>query len=328
MVAVLSGLLTIAFIQGYTAMDWASYFNQFDIVHVLTQKYQEGNTEKPAHNSDPRECLVQDYYRRTDSQGIDLVLIVRLIHMIHAAEPSHGTILIFLPSYEDMTTLKDCLFESCRKDPGWNAGEYPFVIHFFHAHTQTANQRAAFEPLKPNYRKIILAANVSEDCITFPDIVSVVDTGKCKTTEGYSWISKVEAFQRKSRAGRCGPGSCFRLYTSSCYENEMAECLRPEILRSSLLTLCLLCRSLLRNEVLIKEFFELLPTPPESKVVMEAVQKLKLIGALEEDEQLSDLGVHLLDYDIEPQWAKALLYSVVFKCMDPLLTMAAYVSYG
>ena len=312
-------------------MDWASYFNHFDIIHMLNQKSQQGEgggDEFPHNNADPRECLLRDYYRRTDSKGVDLVLIVRLIHMIHAAELSNGTILIFLPTYEDMTMLKDCLFESCRKDPGWNAVENPFVIHFLHAHTQTANQRAAFETLKPNYRKIILAANVGEDCITFQDIVSVVDTGKYKTPGGYSWVSKAEANQRKSRAGRCGPGSCFRLYTSTCYENEMTDFVVPEILRCSLHTLCLQCRSLLKNDVLIEEFFELLPTPPETGATKEAVNTLQLIGALEEDEQLSDLGVHLLEYDVEPQWAKALLYSVVFKCMDPILTIAAYVSYG
>ena len=44
-------------------------------------------------------------------------------------------------------------------------------------------------------------------------------------------ISRASANQRAGRAGRVGPGKCFRLYSQWAFENEMDENTVPEIQR-------------------------------------------------------------------------------------------------
>jgi ATP-dependent RNA helicase DHX8/PRP22 len=47
-------------------------------------------------------------------------------------------------------------------------------------------------------------------------------------------ISQASARQRAGRAGRTGPGKCFRLYTEDAYKNEMLPVTVPEIQRTNL----------------------------------------------------------------------------------------------
>jgi hypothetical protein len=54
----------------------------------------------------------------------------------------------------------------------------------------------------------------------------------------------VQATQRAGRAGRTGPGKCFRLYTAAFYEREMPSASVPEIQRTSLLSAVLYLKSL------------------------------------------------------------------------------------
>lgn len=51
------------------------------------------------------------------------------------------------------------------------------------------------------------------------------------------------------------------------------------------------------------------------------------IDALGNDEELTELGVHLLDLPIEPHLAKMLLYAIVLKCLDPVLTIVSTLTY-
>lgn len=54
----------------------------------------------------------------------------------------------------------------------------------------------------------------------------------------------MQATQRAGRAGRTGPGTCFRLYTAAFYEREMPNTTVPEIQRTSLLSAVLYLKSL------------------------------------------------------------------------------------
>lgn len=63
--------------------------------------------------------------------------------------------------------------------------------------------------------------------------------------------------------------------------------------------------------------------PPSSIAVQSAVQSLQALGALDEDENLTCLGEHLLLISAEPHLAKMLIYATVFKCLDPVLTIVS-----
>jgi HrpA-like RNA helicase len=74
-------------------------------------------------------------------------------------------------------------------------------------------------------RKCIVSTNIAETSITIDGIRFVADSGKvkemsydpiCKMQKLKEfWISKASAEQRKGRAGRTGPGVCYRYALSS-----------------------------------------------------------------------------------------------------------------
>lgn len=101
-------------------------------------------------------------------------------------------------------------------------------------------QAKVFAPTPENHRLIVLATNIAETSITIPGISYVVDTGrqKCRNYNSGTgvasydimWISKASADQRAGRAGRTGPGHCYRMYSSSMYSRHMDDFALPEVL--------------------------------------------------------------------------------------------------
>lgn len=101
-------------------------------------------------------------------------------------------------------------------------------------------QAKVFAPVPENHRLIVVATNIAETSITIPGISYVVDTGrqKCRNYNSGTgvasydimWISKASADQRSGRAGRTGPGHCYRLYSSSLYSRHMDAFALPEVL--------------------------------------------------------------------------------------------------
>ena len=51
------------------------------------------------------------------------------------------------------------------------------------------------------------------------------------------------------------------------------------------------------------------------------------MDALDAFEDLTELGHHLADLPVEPRYGKMVLYSVVLKCLDPVLTIACSLAY-
>jgi len=88
-------------------------------------------------------------------------------------------------------------------------------------------QYRVFEPPKENHRLIVVATNVAETSITIPNIRYVVDSGRSKekvydrrlqlSRFEVKWIAQSSAEQRAGRAGRTGPGHCYRLYSSALF---------------------------------------------------------------------------------------------------------------
>ncbi len=54
---------------------------------------------------------------------------------------------------------------------------------------------------------------------------------------------------------------------------------------------------------------------------------LQQIDALDQYDDLTELGHHLVDLPVEPRYGKMVLYSVVLKCLDPILTIACALAY-
>ena len=74
-------------------------------------------------------------------------------------------------------------------------------------------------------------------------------------------------------------------------------------------------------------FLESAPSPPRSRALENAIELLVDLGALDKDENLTELGHQLIDLPIEPRLGKMVLASVVLKCLDPILTIVCSLSY-
>ncbi|KAJ6325720.1 hypothetical protein OIU76_012747 [Salix suchowensis] len=138
-----------------------------------------------------------------------------------------------------------------------------------------------------------------------------------------SWISKASARQRKGRAGRVQPGECYHLYPRCVYE-AFAEYQLPELLRTPLNSLCLQIKSLQVGS--IGEFLSAALQPPESLAVQNAIGFLKMIGALDEKENLTNLGKYLTMLPVDPKLGKMLIMGAIFHCFDPVLTIVSGLS--
>lgn len=260
-----------------------------------------------------------------DCIGFNLIEAV-LCHMCRKERP--GAVLVFMTGWEDIS----CLREQIKAHPLLGDPNRVLLLTC-HGSMATSEQRQIFERAPPNVRKIVLATNMAEASITINDVVFVVDCGKAKETTYDalnntpcllpSWISKASARQRRGRAGRVQPGECYHLYPRCVYD-AFADYQLPELLRTPLNSLCLQIKSLQIGS--IAEFLSAALQPPEPLAVQNAIDFLKRIGALDENEHLTNLGKYLAMLPVDPKLGKMLIMGAIFRCFDPVLTIVAGLS--
>eukprot|EP01018_Ginkgo_biloba_P010933 Gb_08623 [translate_table: standard] len=260
-----------------------------------------------------------------DCIGFNLIEAI-LCHICRKERP--GAVLVFMTGWDDINSLKDQLMaHPLLGDPN------RVLLLACHGSMASSEQKLIFVKPPPNVRKIVLATNMAETSITINDVVFVVDCGKAKETSYDalnntpcllpSWISQASARQRRGRAGRVQPGECYHLYPRCLYD-AFAEYQLPELLRTPLQSLCLQIKSLKLGSIV--EFLSRALQPPEPLSVQNAVEYLKLIGALDDKENLTNLGHHLSMLPVDPKLGKMLIMGAVFRCLDPILTIAAGLS--
>ncbi|XP_078430848.1 DEA(D/H)-box RNA helicase family protein isoform X2 [Wolffia australiana] len=260
-----------------------------------------------------------------DSMGFNLIEAA-LCHISRKERP--GAVLVFMTGWDDISCLRDQLkAHPLLGDPN------RVLLLTCHGSMAASEQKLIFDKPPPNVRKIVLATNMAEASITINDVVFVVDCGKAKETTYDalnntpcllpSWISRASARQRRGRAGRVQPGECYHLYPRCVYEG-FAEYQLPELLRTPLNSLCLQIKSLQLGTV--GQFLSAALQPPEPLAVQNAVDFLKMIGALNEKEDLTNLGKYLSMLPVDPKLGKMLVMGAVFRCIDPILTIVSGLS--
>ncbi|CAE6510083.1 unnamed protein product [Rhizoctonia solani] len=186
-------------------------------------------------------------------------------------------------------------------------------------------QMKVFEPPPEGARLVVVATNVAETSLTIPGIRYVVDTGRAKerrfdSTSGLqsfdiSWISKASAAQRSGRAGRTGPGHCYRLYSSALYESHFPTHAKPEIERMPVEGVVLQMKSMGIDAVVNFPF----PTPPERESLRRAEVTLAHLGALAGEGkavvvggQVTPLGRAMSLFPVSPRFSKMLVVHSAF----------------
>ncbi|SOV15130.1 pre-mRNA-splicing factor ATP-dependent RNA helicase PRP22, putative [Plasmodium sp. gorilla clade G2] len=241
-----------------------------------------------------------------------------------------GDILVFLTGQDEINTACEILHERMKKLESMSPP--PLIILPIYSSLPSEMQSVIFEPAPPGCRKCILATNIAEASLTIDGIFFVIDPGFCKIKKYDSKrdmdslivapISKANAKQRAGRAGRTGPGKCYRLYTEEAYKNEMSEMSVPEIQRINLGSIVLLLKALGINDFLHFDFMD----SPSVETLIHSLENLYYLGALDDNGYLTKLGKKMANFPMEPNLSKILLTSLNFNCTDDVVTIVSMLS--
>ncbi|KAF4612238.1 hypothetical protein D9613_004210 [Agrocybe pediades] len=266
------------------------------------------------------------YTKEPESDYLDASLIT--VMQIHLSEPP-GDILLFLTGQEEIDTACEILFERM-KALGPKVPE--LIILPIYSALPSEVQSRVFEPTPPGARKVVIATNVAETSLTIPGIYYVIDPGFSKQNAydprlGMDSlvvmpISQAQARQRSGRAGRTGPGKCYRLYTEAAYRNEMLPNSIPDIQRTNLSTTILQLKAMGINDLLSFDFMD----PPPTQTMLTALESLYALSALDDEGLLTRLGRKMADFPMEPPLAKMLIASVELQCSEEILSVVAMLS--
>lgn len=221
--------------------------------------------------------------------------------VLRAAAETKGDILVFLPGVREIKRLEQKIKEKV----------VDFTICTLYGHLSFEEQVRALMPSPSGRRKVILSSPIAETGLTVEGVTAVIDSGLARQSKfsartGMSRletvrISKASAEQRRGRAGRVGPGRCYRLWTEAEHVR-LPDYADEEIMNADLTPLAL-------DLALWGANPDELPwlTPPPSSNYEQARSLLKQIGALDQTGSITEYGRKLGAASIHPRLAHMIL---------------------
>jgi pre-mRNA-splicing factor ATP-dependent RNA helicase DHX38/PRP16 len=246
---------------------------------------------------------------------------------IHLSHPP-GDILIFMTGQEEIECV--CFTLKERLDQLENPPELSILPMY--SQLPADLQAQIFERAADGVRKCIISTNIAETSLTVDGILYVVDCGyvKMKVYNPKMGMDALQVFpcskagvnQRAGRAGRTGPGTCYRLFTEFAYKNELLEANVPEIQRTNLGNVILLLKSLNVDDLLHFDFMD----PPPQDNLLKSMFQLWILGALDNTGNLTQLGRKMVQFPLDPPLAKMLLMGHELGCASEVLTVVSMLS--
>uniref|UniRef100_A0A670INN1 Pre-mRNA-splicing factor ATP-dependent RNA helicase PRP16 n=1 Tax=Podarcis muralis TaxID=64176 RepID=A0A670INN1_PODMU len=239
-----------------------------------------------------------------------------------------GDILIFMPGQEDIEVTSEQIVEHLEELENAPA----LAVLPIYSQLPSDLQAKIFQKAPDGVRKCIVATNIAETSLTVDGIMFVIDSGYCKlkvfnprigmdALQIYP-ISQANANQRSGRAGRTGPGQCFRLYTQSAYKNELLTTTVPEIQRTNLANVVLLLKSLGVQDLLQFHFMD----PPPEDNMLNSMYQLWILGALDNTGGLTSTGRLMVEFPLDPALSKMLIVSCDMGCSSEILLIVSMLS--
>eukprot|EP00794_Sanderia_malayensis_P005629 gene5629-6325_t len=260
------------------------------------------------------------------TERLDPSPYLKIMQLIDKKYPSNerGDLLIFMSGMAEIEVVIEAANEYATKTQKW-------IILPLHSSLSIEDQDKVFDIAPDGVRKCVVSTNIAETSITIDGIRFIVDSGKVKEMnfDGQLkmqrlqefWISQASAEQRKGRAGRTGPGVCFRLYSEDDY-SVFAQYSTPEIHRVPLDNLVLQMASLGLRDATKFPFID----PPAKSSLESAVAFLKQQNALDETGDLTTTGRMLALLPVDVVVGKMLIMGALFDMTDPVLVIAAALS--
>ncbi len=217
-----------------------------------------------------------------------------------ALRETSGDLLVFLPGVGEIRRCADRLADLAAEiDLRPLYGDLPF-----------AEQERAILP--GARRRVVLATNIAETSLTIEGVGTVVDSGLERrprfdagsglTRLEMARISRASAEQRAGRAGRLGPGACYRLWSEG-EQGALLPFTPPEIRSADLAPLAL---ELARWGVADPAQLIWLDPPPAG-ALNGARELLRLLGAFDPQDRLTPLGTAMAKLPAHPRLARLLV---------------------
>lgn len=288
---------------------FSQYFDGCPVIRIDAEMYPvQVIYDDPARGNAALETIdrVSPRERREIASEALISRIASIVGRRIEAE-QEGDILVFLSGEQLIKDMMVRLYSEPYR-------ERLFILPLY-GRLSKEEQDRVFPPAPEGKIKIILATNIAETSITIDGITAVIDSGLAKTNfynprtytsalvEGP--ISRAGAAQRKGRAGRTRPGSCYRLYSSTSFENRpLFE--QEEIYRTDLSEVVLRMA-----EIGIRDFeqFDFLSSPGRGNI-RGAVETLRLLDAIDEERSLTEIGRRMAMFPLLPRHSRIIVEAI------------------
>lgn len=274
----------------------------------------------PVISSSGRSFPVNEIY--LDDHGPGKLQQRMTAAIIRALNESDGDILAFLPGSGEIRRCAGLL-----EDAGITAKD--IAVHQLYGDLPFDDQQRAIAP--GVRRKVVLATSIAETSLTIAGVQVVIDCGMSRRvrfdpSNGMNRLvtvreSRASAEQRKGRAGRLGPGVCYRLFSWHTL-SAMTPHAPPEILETDLSPLMLELASWGTAD---HTKLDWLDAPPEAAVTA-ARRLLVELDCLDGSGQVTSLGREVLRLPLHPRLGRLLLRSIELGCHNIGCDLAALLS--
>ncbi len=241
------------------------------------------------------------YVNRPAAQPIERAVAAAVRQSMAADE---GNLLVFLPGAPEIRRVARIL-EGQGLPRGWRVAP-------LYGNLPREQQDAAISPSPAGQHKIVLATSIAETSLTIQQIGVVVDSGLQRVPRfdpgsGMTRlvtlpVSRASADQRRGRAGRLGPGICYRLWNEGAQHILVADN-RPEILDADLAGLAL---ELAAWGIDTTDALDWLDPPPAPAFAL-ARRLLLDLGGLDEDGNITAHGRQMAALPLHPRLAHMIL---------------------
>ena len=236
-----------------------------------------------------------------------------------------GGILIFLPGEK---IIKDCMRYL-------DHSHYASKLHTLPLYGRLSKEdqeRVFLEPPKGK-KKVIISTNIAETSVTIADITTVIDSGLAKlnfynprtftSTLSETQVSKASCNQRRGRAGRTREGTCYRLYGRKDFESRPLYT-TEEIYRTDLSEVVLQMADLGITDFMGFDFI----SHPGKEGIIGAIDTLDMLGALDEERNLSSIGKLMVNFPLEPRVSRIIVESIMKypDVMEEVLIASSFLS--
>ena len=250
----------------------------------------------PVITSTGRQYPVDIKYHQAEDESLSRST-TRLIRKV--LKEQTGDMLVFLPGTGDIMRVLNDL------------EELPEVVVPLYGDLPFKKQQEAILPHPDGRRKIVLATSIAETSLTIEGITTVIDSGYSRVPRydvrtGLTRLETVRvtldsANQRAGRAGRLGPGVCYRMWNERSH-HQLQAVRKPEILEADLSSLVLELSAWGVQKIEEMKWI----TPPPKGALLQATELLEQLGALS-DSVITSRGKAMVQLPTHPRIAHMLL---------------------